>query len=328
MPPLPSRCTRAWQTGQGERALTDEERAALVAAARTVTAVEGFESRFFEDPYELKIGRPEDAARGLEDRMQANKAKLYAQLLKGPKGFEEEAQEWAAKPEGASDGQELVDIVDYVLNKKTSEMPYPNGIRDKGRGGVMPAHFTSHEIARDAGLTEGEVFALRIYTTFVYKHMNGPLRDDARFAKREPVPLPALINFANDAIRKLRARRAQQEQGMVLWRGMRSVKVSKDSKFMKVGGTELAFMSTTSDLRVAVSYALSRHSLLFKLVPPTFMSVGAELQWLSAFANEAEVLYPPLTFLKPTGRIDRVDAKDCNGNPVTFTVVEVIPTFS
>jgi hypothetical protein len=321
-------CTRAWQT-----ALTDKERAEIVAAARTVAAVDAqpshaLKSRFFEDPYELKMGRPEDAARGLEDRMQANQAELFTRLLKGPEGFEEEAREWAAKPEGASDGQDFVDIVDYVLNQKTSEMQYPNGIRDQGRAGVMPAHFTSHEIAQDAGLTEGEVFALRIYTTFVFKHMNGPLRDDARFAKREPVPLPALIHFANDAIRKLRARRAQQGQGMVLWRGMRSVKVTKDSEFMKTGGTELAFMSTTSDLRVAVRYALSQHSLLFKLVPPNFMSVGAELQWLSAFANEAEVLYPPLTFLQPTGRIDRVDAKDCNGNPVTFTVVEVIPTFS
>ena len=94
---------------------------------------------------------------------------------------------------------------------------------------------------------------------------------------------------------------------------------------MRQGGTELAFMSTTTDLRVAVRYALSRHSLLFKIVAPNFMALGAELQWLSAFPGEAEVLFPPLTFLQPTGRTDRVDAADADGNPVTFTVIEVTP---
>ena len=93
---------------------------------------------------------------------------------------------------------------------------------------------------------------------------------------------------------------------------------------MRQGGTELAFMSTTTDLRVAVR-ALSRHSLLLKIVAPSFMSLGADLQWLSAFPDEAEVLFPPLTFLQPTGRTDSVDAVDCDGNPVTFTVVEVTP---
>ena len=115
------------------------------------------------------------------------------------------------------------------------------------------------------------------------------------------------------------------EKNVVLWRGMRSVRVPE--AFMRDGGTELAFMSTTSDLRVAVRYSLSRHSLLFKLVAPNFMALGAELQWLSAFADEAEVLFPPLTFLQPTGRTDRVDAVDRDGNPVTFTIVEVTPSF-
>ena len=30
------------------------------------------------------------------------------------------------------------------------------------------------------------------------------------------------------------------------------------------------------------------------------MSMGADVQWLSAFPDEAEFLYPPLTYLKPT----------------------------
>ena len=43
-----------------------------------------------------------------------------------------------------------------------------------------------------------------------------------------------------------------------------------------------------------------------------------DISYLSAFPNEAEYLYPPLTFLKPTGRQQLVEAK-----AMTFTVIEV-----
>jgi len=310
--------------GVGGSALSDEEKAQIVAAARSESGV-GEGSRFFEDPYELKTGRPELAARGLTDRMQTDTT-LFASLAKGADGFEDEAREFAEKNPAC--GAEVVETVDYVLNQKTSEKRYPNGIRDQGRNGTRPAHFTSHKNAQDAGLSDAHVFSLRTYSTLVYKYMNAPLRDDNRYDKREKVPLPSLTYYADEGIRKSRAVRARasgDQRNVVLWRGMRSVKVSEE--FMRLGGTELAFMSTTSELKVAVRYSLSRHSLLFKLVCPNFMSIGAELHWLSAFPGEAEVLFPPLTYLQPTGRTDRVDAVDRDGNPVTFTVVEVIPSF-
>ena len=65
------------------------------------------------------------------------------------------------------------------------------------------------------------------------------------------------------------------------------------------GGAEIAPMSTTTDVHVAARYGLGQGSLLFKLKVANFMQYGAELQWLSAFPHEAEVLYPPLTFLQP-----------------------------
>ncbi len=294
-----------------------------MAAARTEVAVCFAKiNRFFEEQYELKTGRPEDAARGLEDRMQVDRAVFYARMQKGADGIEEEARvfaDWC--PEH---GEELLDIVDYVINQKTSEKEYPNGIRDQDRNGVRPSYFVSHDNAQRAGLKDVEVFSLRLYTTFAYVHINNPLRDDARYERRDPLPLPMMSHCATEAIRKLRSLRARSEQQeMVVWRGMRNVRVT--DAFMKHGGTELAFMSTTTDLRVAVRYALSPHSLLFKIVAPNFMSLGAELKWLSAFPGEAEVLFPPLTFLKPTGRTDRVDAVDSNGCSVTFTIVEITP---
>jgi hypothetical protein len=296
----------------------------VAAAARAGAGVGGANgTRFFERQYELKTGKGGDAASGLEDRMRVDQAAFYARLSDNSKGIEEEVAKFEAG--SAEEAAELRDIADYVFNQKTSEKEYPNGIRDKGRNGVRPSHFTAHPSAQRAKLGEAEVFSLRLYTTLAYLHMNNPLRDDKRYARGEPVPLPAVSHWAANAIKKLRAVHAESEEqaAVVLWRGMRSMRVTEE--FMLQGGTELAFMSTTTDLAVAVRYSLSRQSLIFKILVPSFMSRGADLAWLSAFPDEAEVLYPPLTYLKPTGRTDRVDAKDCDGNPVTFTVVEVTP---
>lgn len=86
------------------------------------------------------------------------------------------------------------------------------------------------------------------------------------------------------------------------------------------GGTEVAPMSTTFDLHVATKYGVSQHTLLFKIKVSNLLQFGADLKWLSAFPNEAEVVYPPLTYLQPTGRMQMVKAGD-----LTFTVCEVIP---
>ena len=46
------------------------------------------------------------------------------------------------------------------------------------------------------------------------------------------------------------------------------------------------------------------------------MQRGADLQYLSAFPAEKELLYPPLTFLRPTGETLEYE---------NFTVVECEP---
>ena len=75
-----------------------------------------------------------------------------------------------------------------------------------------------------------------------------------------------------------------------LWRGMRNLDVGDKFIANHTGGTEVAPMSTTTDMRVAVHYGLSAGSLLFLLKVDNFLQYGAELQWLSAFPGEAEVL--------------------------------------
>ena len=78
------------------------------------------------------------------------------------------------------------------------------------------------------------------------------------------------------------------------------------------------------DSQVAVQYSLSGNSLLFKIVAKDFMVIGADVQWLSAFPAEAEVLYPPLTYLRSTGRTEEI-VVGRGSEELCFTVVEVEP---
>ena len=96
-------------------------------------------------------------------------------------------------------------------------------------------------------------------------------------------------------------------------------------EFIKTGGTELAPMSTTSDLSVALEYSASKSALLLRLNTASFMERGADLQWLSAFPGEVEFLYPPLTFLQPTGREEEVLAEVGGASPIEYRVIEVTP---
>jgi len=186
------------------------------------------------------------------------------------------------------------------------------------------ADFVSHPDACTARLEAAHVAALRIYTTAAYKVLNGPLRDVASTAAH---PFPVTIAFLREAIGKLRAvgaeedtREGKTQTKLDLWRGMRDTQPTES--FLQHGGTELAPMSTTTQLQVALQYSAASSSLLFKLRTDNFMDRGASLQFLSAFPCEEEVLYPPLTFLKPTGKRMSILHKGR-----TITIVEVMPKF-
>ncbi len=74
---------------------------------------------------------------------------------------------------------------------------------------------------------------------------------------------------------------------------------------------QLAPMSTTTDFTTAAEYSIgnSGQSLIFSIVTKHSLQRGADLQWISAFPTEAEVLYPPLTYLEPTGRTQVIPVK-------------------
>ena len=85
----------------------------------------------------------------------------------------------------------------------------------------------------------------------------------------------------------------------------------------------MAPMSTTRSLAVAVRYSKSERPLLLKITTSSFMQRGADLAFLSAFPGEAEVCFPPLTFLKPTGLKQAVALQT-----KVVTVIEMVPHFA
>ena len=111
------------------------------------------------------------------------------------------------------------------------------------------------------------------------------------------------------------------EEHRVLYRGLKGVLPSEE--FARSGGTELAPCSTTEDLHIALQYAYGAESaLIFRFRVEHFMRCGASLQPFSAFPQECEYLYPPLTLLRPLGEACRVDWRG-----TTFVMLDVEPTF-
>ena len=292
--------------------LTSEEQQLLLEALSGPERTEADSSKFGGDVRSLIAGQPAEAARGLAHFMKIDETALRAGFDKGTAAIVAEVD--------AHGSTALKEHLHYVLHEPASEKEFPNGVRDRGRNGERLADFVSHPIATAHGLDEPRVAALRLYTTAAYSHINNPLRAGDRH------PLPVTVAFIADGIKKLRAKRAEgagATSTLTLWRGMRNLKIADDFLTERRGGTELAPCSTTTDIAVAAQYSASAESLLFKFRIANFMQFGAELQWLSAFPSEAEVLFPPLTYLQPTGRVERTSVGTAN-----FTVVEVEPHLS
>ena len=205
------------------------------------------------------------------DSGEANTA-FYISMGQGIEGIKEEVERLEVSDYGsAEDVAEVKALLHYILYEETSEKEYSNGIRDKGRPpGTKLEYFLSHENAKKARLSEAEVVALRFYTTLGYKFMNNPLRSEQRRINENPCPLPVTTAYAEEGIKKLRklnapdtgrsitpespANTKTRQNKITLFRGMRAVKVTED--FLQLGGTELAFMSTTTSLEVRKTIAV------------------------------------------------------------------------
>jgi hypothetical protein len=176
----------------------------------------------------------------------------------------------------------------------------PHRVRDLGHGGLKLDDFCRHEKAVEAKLTVAEVAALRMYTGPMYEPWNRALRMYAT----DPSQLAdwaTCISVLYSAIFKL----SFLSKKATVYRGVNETAVKLPESFLDAssdafaGGVELAFMSTTTDPRVAIEYAMRGAEACGTLFEIQFdaASRGADVQWVSQYPYEAELLYPPCTYL-------------------------------
>ena len=312
---------------------------------------------------DLRLGQPEAGVLGLAVRLKVDDEELHKRMAKGTRAIIDEFEVHGSPVDN--------ECLDYVLNKAAGSdatlfgnSAFPRDCDENGPradriladgSGMKLEDFLNHRHAQKVGLKEHHVVALRLYTTAAFQSMNAPLRSET------PHPLPATIKFLAEGIGKLRAagsddgneppagsktgfdtvmktgsgrRLTRSKTGydtvMEMWRGMSNL--SSTAEFERQGGSEAAPMSTTTDPVIAVAYGQSRSALLFKIVADNFVHRGADISWLSAFPAEKEYLYPPLTYLQPTGRRESVhfDEDEIHaGSPeMDFHVIEVKPEVS
>jgi hypothetical protein len=154
-----------------------------------------------------------------------------------------------------------------------------------------------HKSTKVAKLQRHHIIALRLYTTSSYSSINGPMR---KTPPMRPHPFTATTHFINEGIKKLRHVEAKTDAGhkqRTLWRGVHGLSLTEG--FMDKGGTEFAPMSTSADEKSAVNFAHGgANPMLFKYDTKNSIDRGADIAFLSVYETEAEVLYPPLTYLR------------------------------
>jgi hypothetical protein len=287
------------------------------------------DGKFSSNVKTLITGDPKAAALGLQIYMNfdpdATLAKFYGAPNPKVAAITAEFAAFRDKDKELEDGKTLSWWFDYVMHQPASAETMHWGKRDSGRNGTRLKDYLSTKEATKAQLSLEHVLALRLYTcTPVSFELNAPLRtfklDDKTgnvlkpVSMREAHPFPVTVTVLNEAIQRLR----DPESGALktLWRGLKNLDVAENADFLVLGGVEMALMSASYDLETALFYSCSEHSVLIKYVTRSFMERGADVAWISAFPGENECLFPPTTYLSPTGRTQRVGR---------FTVVEVAP---
>ena len=75
--------------------------------------------------------------------------------------------------------------------------------------------------------------------------------------------------------------------------------------------------------QVAMRYSASPQAVILRLRTEDFMTRGPDISFLSAFPGEDEYLFPPLTYLSPTGEMEKLQVDDA-----AYHVVDVKPRMS
>ena len=155
--------------------------------------------------------------------------------------------------------------------------------------------FANLTVCKLAGLELHHLLAIRLYTSDSYPFFNNPLRQEIK-----PHPLMFSVYFLDQALRQLTTveallRPSEYNRVKYLWRGMKNMMLDAEDFFAE-GGTELAPMSTTEDLNVALHYSKSEVPLIYRY-EARGRSRGVDIGFASLYPKEKEYLYAPLTGL-------------------------------
>ena len=271
--------------------LTMEEvetlRSTSLRAAEAATPTSG---KYAANAADLLLSEPTDAARGVASQLGVPYLELLGRMARGVRTIEDEFE--------AHGTEEDRRCLHYVLHEEAGAH---EEMQEPGRGGKRLAYFVQHPNARVAGLEEVHVVALRVYTSQAYASLNTPLRSGDGGSKH---PFAATVAFIAEGIKRLRAVHEGGHTSRRLWRGLRNI---HGTSLARTGGTERAVLSCTPHLETAARFATSREAFLFLITVKSFMQGGASLEFLSCMPHEREVCYPPCTYLKPTGRLQRLE---------------------
>ena len=139
----------------------------------------------------------------------------------------------------------------------------------------------------------------------------------------------ATVGHLCSVIRKLAAIATPEEASAPLWRGVRGTLPdsfwSADERGI-ICAVDMAFMSTSRARQAPIDYmSEDGENVMWALHPEvesdTAYHFGADVSTLSQFGAEAEVLYPPCTLMKPTGRTQHIELPGGS----SCLVVEVSP---
>ena len=258
---------------------------------------------------ELTLGRVEEATLGLREMVGLDDEQLAKALKEGVEGIAREFENHGEKHDRENLHYVLHGVAcdeDYLPSQVKADIANGSyhggklvaGEYDAGHAGMRLEHFLQLEPAQQSRLTLPEILALRLYTTSSFRCFNNPLR-----RREKPHPFAFGVYHLAEGIRKLRTVVAMNSASAMqktewLYRGMRNLRLPDN--FARVGGCELAPMSTSTSLEVARSYSKSVCPLVFQY---RLMGIGrgASLQFLSVYPKEHAFLFPPLTFLSTAG---------------------------
>lgn len=204
-----------------------------------------------------------------------------------------------------NDSGKWKEAYNYVVYEKAVEISAdpmrPNRVRDKGNGGMTLSDFCNHQTSVNANLTQAEVAALRLYTGPLYEPWNRALR----FYSKNPDLLKSwstCITVLYNAILNLSW---QQKAARIVYRGVNETFFRLPDAFLNgvdgdfAGGVELAFMSTSLEKSTALEYSKKGKLNACTIFEITLDKAnrGADVQFLSQYSYEKELLYPPCTMI-------------------------------